>query len=145
VRFTIDTSVFVDALRQPEELSKLITFLAWAQPVTLISSVVAAELLAGSRNAKSLNVVDTEILGLFIRRRRVIAPSAASWQRAGRLIAESKSPALGGAGQNDLLIALSAREFGWTVVTRDKDFARLRGLIPGLRVAAPFPSRSAPA
>ena len=141
MKFTLDSSVLVDALRQPAELELLIEFLAWALPVTALCSVVAAELLAGARNAVSLAAVESEVLGPFVRRHRVVAPSDTAWQRTGRLLATSTSAALGGAGQNDVLIAHTARELGWTVITRDSDFGKLRKLIPGLLVAAPFPRR----
>ncbi len=43
--------------------------------------------------------------------------------------------------QNDLLLAHTARERGWRVITRDKDFSRIRSQIKGLRVESPFPRR----
>jgi predicted nucleic acid-binding protein len=35
-----------------------------------------------------------------------------------------------------------ARESGWTIITRDGDFAAIRRSVTGLEVAAPFPGRS---
>jgi predicted nucleic acid-binding protein len=43
--------------------------------------------------------------------------------------------------QSDALLASQARELGWVVVTRDRDFESLRAKITGLRVAAPYPER----
>jgi hypothetical protein len=34
-----------------------------------------------------------------------------------------------------------AREFGWTIVTRDTDLTVIRRAITGLKVVAPFPAR----
>jgi hypothetical protein len=42
---------------------------------------------------------------------------------------------------SDVLLACQAREFGWTIVTRDADFAAIRRSVTGLKVAAPFPAR----
>lgn len=43
--------------------------------------------------------------------------------------------------QNDLLLALQARENGWTVVTRDSDLRALRSHVKGLSVLLPYPDR----
>lgn len=40
---TRDTNVFIDAHWQPPELDRLKAFLSWAQPLTVLSSFVAAE------------------------------------------------------------------------------------------------------
>ena len=45
---------------------------------------------------------------------------------------------------NDLMIGVSCRERGLTVLTRDPDFQRVRRLVPGLRVEAPFPELRRP-
>jgi predicted nucleic acid-binding protein len=40
-----------------------------------------------------------------------------------------------------VLLAAQARERGWVIVTRDRDFDALRPLIKGLHIAAPYPDR----
>ncbi|HYN81712.1 MAG TPA: PIN domain-containing protein [Gemmatimonadaceae bacterium] len=56
--YTLDTNVFVDALRQPLDLDRLKAFLNWALPSTVLSSIVAAELMAGARTDKARRVLD---------------------------------------------------------------------------------------
>ena len=47
--YTLDTNVLIDAMRYPSEMVLLKAFLEWALPHTVLSSVVASELLAGAR------------------------------------------------------------------------------------------------
>jgi len=139
VIYTLDTNVIVDALRQPAELVRLKAFLHWALPWTVLSSVVAAELTAGARTAAARRVLAGEFLDAFERRSRIVAPSAGAWQGAGVIVAETGTSGLSASRQNDILLAVQARERGWVIVTRDRDFERLRALVKGLRVVAPFP------
>jgi predicted nucleic acid-binding protein len=69
-----------------------------------------------------------------------------SWKRAAliitRLVEKGRmSPgAFTRSFLNDCLIAASAREQGFTVVTRDtRDFARVREVEPGVRFVPPWP------
>lgn len=144
-RFTLDTNVIIDAVRRPAELARLKEFLVWALPATTLSSVVALELLAGARSSGAAELIETELLALFERRHRIIAPSAASWRRAGQSLGRRAGRSTTPADQNDLLLAHSAREAGWTLITRDRGIARLPGEITGLQVAEPFPTPPATA
>lgn len=139
--YTVDTNVIVDALRQPKELDRLKAFLSWALPSTVLSSVVAAELTAGARTRRARRVLDDVLLAAFDRRGRIVAPSTAAWRRAGAVLARTGAAGLSAGRQNDTLLAMQAREHGWVVVTRDRDFQSLRPLVSGLQVAAPFPRR----
>lgn len=60
--YTLDTNVFVDALRQPPELDRLKAFLSWALPSTVLSSIVASELAAGARSEKARRLLDDALL-----------------------------------------------------------------------------------
>lgn len=139
--YTLDTNVLVDALRQPAELRRLKTFLMWALPSTVLSSIVAAELKAGARTEQSRALLDDGLLAPFDRRRRIVAPSSAAWQRMGGLLARIGAAGSTASRQNDVLLAVQAREHGWTVITRDRDLNQLRTNIAGLRVGAPYPER----
>lgn len=139
--YTLDTNVIVDALRQSEELDRLKAFLSWALPSTVLSSVVAAELAAGARTSRARRVLDDVFLAAFDRRGRIVAPSTAAWRRAGAVLARTGAAGLSASRQNDTLLAMQAREFGWVIVTHDRDFRSLRPLVSGLQVAAPFPDR----
>jgi len=139
--YTLDTNVLIDALRRPADMLLLKEFLEWALPHTALSSVVASELLAGARTESARRLVERDLLGAFERRGRILAPSAAAWSKTGLVIGRAATASIGASWQNDLLLAHTAREFGWTLITRDKDFARIRPLVKGLRIEAPFPRR----
>ncbi len=139
--YTLDTSVIVDAVRDPAERARFKQFLEWALPWTVLSSVVASELLAGARTVAARRLVEAELLAPFERRGRIVAPSVTAWHRTGVLRGAEGGRRIGPDWQNDLLVAHSARELGWVVVTRDADFATLRAHVRGLRVAAPYPRR----
>lgn len=134
---TLDTNVLVDALRQPAELERLKAFLSWALPSTVLSSVVVAELTVGARTPKAREALEQQFLAPFDRRGLILAPSAAAWRRAGAVVGAAASANR----LSDVLLACQAREFGWTIVTRDADFTAIRKSITGLKVAAPFPAR----
>ena len=138
--YTLDTNIFIDALRQPAELAALKAFLTWALPHTALSSVVASELLAGARSPAARRLVDGELLAAFARRGRIIAPSSDAWLKTGIVLAQPDGATTGGGlTQNDLLLAHTAREWGWTVITRDRDFVRIRHHVKGLQVGPPYP------
>lgn len=139
--YTLDTNVVIDALRRPAEMLLLKEFLEWALPHTVLSSVVASELLAGARTESARRLVERELLGAFDRRGRIVAPSASAWAKTGLVLGRATTASIGASWQNDLLLAHTAREFGWTLITRDKDFARIRLLVKGLKIEAPFPRR----
>lgn len=138
--YTLDTNVLVDALRQPAELERLKDFLSWALPSTVLSSVVVVELMAGAKTPKAREALEQQFLSPFERRGRVLAPSAAAWRRAAT-VATLLNRLPTGNHLGDHLLACQAREFGWTLVTRDEDFALIRRSVTGLKVVAPFPSR----
>lgn len=139
--YTLDTNVVVDALRQPTAMARLKSFLTWALPATVLSSIVAAELTAGARSEKARRILDEELLEAFERRGRLIAPSTASWRRTGALLARIGAARPSASLQNDVLLASQARERGWVIVTRDQDFKMLRKLVGGLQVVASLPDR----
>lgn len=137
--YTLDTNVFIDALRQPAELESLKEFLNWALPQTALSSVVASELLAGTRTQAARRLVEIDLLGAFARRGRIVAPSSDAWVKTGISLGQSSDRTSGVLLQNDLLLAHTARELGWSLITRDKDFVRIRQQVKGLRVEPPYP------
>lgn len=139
--YTLDTNVLVDALRQSTELDRLKTFLTWALPSTVLSSIVAAELTAGARTDRARRALDDLLLDAFDRRGRIVAPSSFAWRRTGAVLGKVGAAGLSASRQNDALLAVQARESGWTLVTRDRDFESLRPLVAGLKVTEPYPDR----
>ncbi len=139
--YTLDTSVVIDAVRQPDSMVPLKHFLEWALPFTALISVVVAEILRGARTDAARTPLETQLVQPFQRRRRIIAPSVSAWARTGTLLGQHGGKSLAPTAQNDLLIACTARELGWVVLTRDRDFLRLQARVPGLKFKAPFPDR----
>lgn len=140
--YTLDTNLWIDALRQPADLDRLKDFLSWALPQTTLASVVAAELLAGARTEAARRTLEAEVLEPFARRGRLRAPSVEAWHRTGILLGELGLPRAHAGWQNDLLLASMAREHGWVLLTRDADFSGLRQHIRGLQIQPPYPRRA---
>jgi predicted nucleic acid-binding protein len=86
-------------------------------------------------------LLDDAVLAAFGRRGRIFPPSAAVWRRMGALLAASGATTVSASRQNDILFAAQAREHGWLIVTRDRDFDALRSQIKGLHVTRPYPAR----
>jgi predicted nucleic acid-binding protein len=141
VIYTLDTNVVVDALRQPGEMEQLKAFLTWALPVTVLSSVVVAELAAGARTDRARRALDDGLVATFDRRGRILAPSRQAWHLNGAALARQGATGVSASRQNDMLLAFQSREVGWTLITRDQDFAALRSIVRGVQVIAPFPAR----
>ncbi len=139
--YTLDSNVVIDAVRQPDSMVQLKAFLEWALPYTALTSVVVLELLRGARTHEARAFLEAQIIGPFARRRRIVAPSIAAWTRTGTLLGQLDVKPESISVQNDVLIACTARELGWVVITKDRDLFRLRTDISGLRVHAPFPER----
>jgi len=138
-KYALDTNILIDALNVPSQLEALLGFLNWALPATYLSAVVVHELAAGTTTARQRALLDQQVTGPFVRRGRLFAPSAGAWHRAGELVGQGhrvSSPA----ALNDLLLAVSCREAGFTVITRDAGVRRLTRLVRGLRVISTFPA-----
>jgi predicted nucleic acid-binding protein len=140
-RYALDTNVLIDALNQPGELEAATRFLTWALPRTYLSAVVGHELAAGASSGRQRAVLDQQLVGPFERRGRMFAPSTTAWYRAGEIVAQGLKVSTPSA-LNDLLLALSCRELGITLITRDRDFRRVTRYVRGLTVLAPWPDRA---
>jgi predicted nucleic acid-binding protein len=101
-----------------------------------MSSIVAHELRAGVHSTVNRRKLERNILDSFARLGRVITPSDNAWQRAGDLLATlarqdgldvSRTAKSFG---NDILLALSCRESGVTLVTENRrDFDRIHRVV----------------
>jgi len=147
VKYALDTNIFIDGFRSEEAQADVFAFLDRALPFTYLSAVVMQELAAGARTARAARDVQRHIFDPFERRRRVFAPTNGAFAESGRVLATLAAredwqtlydnPSLG----NDALIAVSCRERGITLITKDKDFKRLSPLLSGFRYTSPWPSR----
>jgi len=112
----------------------LSAFYASHTPFTYLSAVVVQELRSGVRGGDARRL-ETGVIAPFERRRRLITPSYAAWKEAGRVLAELIGPkAWKGVSRsfvNDVLLAVSCRETGTTLVTENlDDFMRIATVRP---------------
>jgi predicted nucleic acid-binding protein len=142
----LDTNLFIRAFRDPEANAELQRFHQLFAPFEYLSSVVAQELRAGARSVADRRALERHVLDLYVRRERVVTPSARAWHDSGDLLATlvheeglelaRVSKAFG----NDVLLALSCREAGVVLITENqRDFARIAGCVP-FEFTAPWPS-----
>jgi len=142
VKVVIDTSIYVDACRSADARARFRTSFLPLVPVTYLAAVVAYELRINALDSGTRGLVDAMIHPLQ-RTGRVVVPMCADWVEASDVITtierkdrswRSKLPAL----LNDILIALSARRIGATVVTHNaRDFRLIQRYRPfSLRAVA---------
>jgi predicted nucleic acid-binding protein len=97
-----------------------------------MSTVVLMELEAGASTSRARRAVG-QLARAFDDTGRLLAPSAAAWSRAGGILRglRSKGREIRRASLvNDVLIALTARDIGATVMTNDaSDFAAIHELV----------------
>lgn len=138
-KYTLDTNVIIDALNLLDSLEALLGFLRFALPMTYLSSIVVHEIAAGASTPKQRALLDQQLIGPFVRRGRLLTPSASVWESAGNAIGQGYDASTASA-LNDLLLAFSCRETGLTLITRDSGMSRLKRVVKGLRTAPPFPA-----
>ena len=145
-RFVLDTNCFIDAARDPDARAGLEAFSLQAAPGLYLSSVVAAELRAGA--GKTRATLERVVLELYIRRRRVVTPSAQSWEVLGTTLAtlvDRDGLVLAHARRSfifDILLAHSCREAGATLISRNtRDLERIGGVF-SFDFVAPYPKLS---
>jgi len=130
-RLVIDTNLYVDWLNSGRHESVLFQDGA----VKYLSAVVLMELLAGAFTARDRRLV-RQVGKAFEAARRVLVPSAGVYEDAGEVLSRlqaSRGYGLGGRHSvvNNVLIALSARAIGATVITRNaRDFEAIEGIRP---------------
>jgi predicted nucleic acid-binding protein len=134
----LDTNVFIDYFRVGIHAD-------WAAgkvegTVRFLSSVVLMELRLGADTPRRRRAIDR--LQAAFPERRVIAPAASLYDRAGTLFRRIHKDGKGLTDRlgavNDILIALSAWRIGALVVTSNvDDFARIGKHLAGFRWTAP--------
>ncbi len=136
-KYVLDTQIFIDAFRDPVANDALQRFHRAFAPFEYLSVVVAQELRAGVGRGRDRKALERNVLGVFERTGRTFAPSASVWHRSGDLLsdmARKEGLEIGRVSNsfaNDVLLALSCREAGCVLVTRnDRDFHRIRRHAP---------------
>ena len=144
-KFVLDTNLYIDAIRDPGKEAAMDAFLERNAPVTYMSAVVMQELRAGAITDASARALDKGIFDVFERRGRVVGPSVIAFKECGRILAvlfrqdgvafKDRPRSL----VNDILIALTCRENGMTLLTGDVDFKNIRRFIRGFSFGTPWP------
>ncbi|MBI2896971.1 MAG: type II toxin-antitoxin system VapC family toxin [Deltaproteobacteria bacterium] len=134
----LDTNVFIDWLRLGRHPDWVIGSAMGA--VRFLSSVVLMELRLGADTLRRRRAVD-RIRDSFPNG-RWLAPGPAAFDRAAAVFralhGDGSSMRDRLAAMDDILIALTAREIGATLVTSNTgDFGRIAAELPGLRVLEP--------
>ena len=145
-KYVLDTNLYIGAIRDPDKEADLDAFLERNAPVTYMSAVVMQELRAGAITDASARALDKGIFEVFERRGRVAGPSVPSFKECGRILAalfrqdgvpfKERPRSL----VNDILIALTCRENGMTLLTDDGDFKIIRPFVRGFSFLAPWPA-----
>lgn len=144
-RYVLDTNLYIDAIRDPVKEEALNGFLERNAPVTHMSAIVVQELRAGAVTNSQARVLQGGIFNAFERRNRIAAPSTTAFKECGRILANlyrqdgvpyrQRPRSL----VNDILIAITCRENGFTLVTSDGDFRLIRPHLRGFTYIAPWP------
>lgn len=144
-KYIIDTSLYIHAIRDDQRNDELQAFYWSHAPFVYLHSVVAGELLAGAVHPDLERRTQEQLIGPFEATGRVVTPGHGSWKRAGQIVArllrEKKlSPeGIRRSFLNDCMIAASAREIGFVVVSDNtKDFDLIRTVEP-VDVVPPWP------
>jgi len=145
-KYVVDTNLYVEAITADASNAALAAFQRRFAPFLFQHSTVAQEILAGARDEAGYRAYHEDWVAPFEALGRVLTPSHTTWTRAAliivRLVARAKMSSGGFSRSflNDCLIAASAREHGFVLVTRNAtDFGLIRQVEPRLRYALPWP------
>ena len=130
-RVVIDTNVYIDWINE----GQYETVLFQRDSVKYLSAVVMMELSAGAFLVRDARLI-RGVTSMFAKVGRILAPTASIYEEAGdvlRRLQESRGYTLASAYGlvNDVLIALSARSIGATVITQnERDFIAIQSIQP---------------
>ena len=130
-RVVIDTNIYVDWLNKGQHEAILFQ----REAVKYLSAVVLMELSAGAFSTRDRRLV-REVTSAFAKVGRILVPSVTIYEEAGdvlRRLQESRGYTVASAYGlvNDVLIALSARSIGATVITQnERDFVAIQSIRP---------------
>ncbi len=132
-KFVLDTDCFIAASRSDADAATFETFVQMAAPGLYLSTVVAAELRAGTTGALDLRKLENAVLKPYYKRGRVINPSAAAWEALGKTLAwlvKKEGLTLRTTPRSfifDILLAYSCRELGAALISgNERDLQRIR-------------------
>ncbi len=143
-KLVLDTNVYVRALRDEAARHELAAWQRRMAPYIYQHAVVVAELLAGARDAATLERWHERWIAPAERLGRIITPTYGAWTRAARVVSRLVELRLLTTARpgffNDCLLAASALEQGFTIVTHNAtDFRRIARVEKQLSFVAPLP------
>jgi predicted nucleic acid-binding protein len=128
-RLVLDTNLYIDWLNAGDH--EEIVFLPGA--VKFLSAVVMMELFAGAFSVRDRKLLQG-LFHTFTKLGRILTPSTAMYREAGDVLRQLQTARGYDLGRshalaNDVLIALSARSIGATVITQNKrDFLAIQSV-----------------
>ena len=132
MKYIVDTQLLVRAIRSNEEAERYETFLSAFSNSVYLCSVVAQELLAGSRDGEHRRLHNDYIVP-FEKLRRTATPTHESWKRAGEVLKQLRAagftitPSL----TNDVVIACTASQIGAEVIHDNlRDYRAIQATLP---------------
>jgi len=127
----VDTSVWVDLLRQSATppVARLRQLLLDGE--ALIAPVVLQEILQGARSPADLSRLREHFSAL-----PMLEHGAATYALAGRLYAHCRWAGITPRSPHDCLIAATVIEYGVPLLHDDRDFERIAAIEPALRLLA---------
>ena len=137
-RVVIDTNVYIDWLNEGQHEAVLFQ----RDVVKYLSAVVLMELSSGAFSVRDRRLVQ-EVISAFAKVDRILLPTVTIYEEAGdvlRRLQESRGYTVASAYGlvNDVLIALSARSIGATVITQnERDFVAIQTIRPFKLALAP--------
>ena len=144
----VDTNLYVEAITTDRGNEALAGFQRRLAPFLFQHSTVALEILAGATDQARYRSYHDAWIAPFEALGRVFTPTHAAWTRAALImtrLVETARMSPGGFKRsflNDCLIAASAREHGFILVTRNTaEFALIQEVEPGVEYMAPWPER----
>jgi predicted nucleic acid-binding protein len=142
----VDTNLYIEAITTDEGNEALAAFQRRFAPFLFQHSTVAQEILTGAGDEAAYRAYHEDWVAPFEDLGRVLTPSHAAWTRAALILTrlvERRALSPGGFRRsflNDCLLAASAREQGFVIVTRNvRDFELIRRVEPGLEFEPPWP------
>lgn len=147
-KYVVDTNLYVEAITSHDGNEALAAFQRRFAPFLFQHSTVAQEILAGATDERSYRAYLEDWVEPFEDLGRVITPGHPAWMRAALImtrLVELGRMSPGGFSRsflNDCLIAASAGEHGFVLVTRNsRDFDLIEEVEPGFEHTAPWPGR----
>ena len=129
MKYLLDTNVYLDAVRSEESRARFRRAFFPLLPATFLSAVVAYELNVDARDRRTRSLI-RDFIRPMERTGRLVSPGFEDWVDASEIVTaieerdegwRSKLPAL----VNDVLITLSARRIGATLLTHNREDFRL--------------------